>query len=217
MRFFVDLDISQIASRKDRLLFTLNTQFGIIRSGFPNLSKGYGNSTSILWKGKPWIVPGVAVRTVVILIVAAAVSWLELTYDLVNRIFPNHLSNLQIVLWVNFVFLLIWIFSQVHLLVLRASQTYVLRQDSLELRFGILTAKSEMISPSGFSDLEVVRSISNRILNSGNIVIRTQSEDEKGLVMIMVHDPMGVAAQIREVMSRPIVRIEGQGQIGPKK
>jgi uncharacterized membrane protein YdbT with pleckstrin-like domain len=182
------------------------------------LSQGYGKSTSILWKGKPWIVPGVAVRTVVILVIAAVVSWLELTYDFASRIFPKPpLSNLQIVLWVDFVFLLIWIFSQVHLLVLRASNTYVLRQDSLELRFGILTAKSEMISPSGFSDLEVVRSVSNRILNSGNIIIRTQSEDEKGLVMLMVHDPLNVAAQIREVMSRPIVRIEGQGQIGPKK
>jgi uncharacterized membrane protein YdbT with pleckstrin-like domain len=182
------------------------------------LSKGYGNSASILWKGKPWIVPGVAVRTVVILVVAAVVSWLELTYNFAGRIFPNSpLPNLQIVLWVNFVLFLIWIFSQVHLLVLRASNTYVLRQDSLELRFGIFTAKSEMISPSGFSDLEVVRSVSNRILNSGNIIIRTQSEDEKGLVMIMVHYPLRVAAQIREVMSRPIVRIEGQGQIGPKK
>ena len=207
-----------MASSKDRLLFTLNTQLCIIRSGFSKLSQVYGNSTSILWKGKPWIVPGVVVRTVVILVVAGVVSWLELTYDFASRIISNsQLSNLQIVLWIDFVFLLIWIFSQVHLLVLRASNTYVLRQDSLELRFGILTAKSEMISPSGFSDLEVVRSVSNRILNSGNIIIRTQSEDEKGLVMIMVHHPLRVAAQIREVMSRPIVRIEGQGQIGPKK
>jgi len=181
------------------------------------VSQSYQNS-SVLWKGKPWIVPSVVFRTVVILVVAVVVSWLELSFDFLNKIFTvSPLSNLQLVLWVNFVLFLIWIFSQVHLLFLRASNAYVLRQDSLELRFGILTAKSEMISPSGFSDLEVVRSVSNRILNSGNIVIRTQSEEEKGLVMIMIHDPLRVAAQIREVMSRPIVRIEGQGQTGPKK
>jgi hypothetical protein len=97
-----------------------------------------------------------------------------------------------------------------HLLLIRASNTYVLRDDSLEIRFGILTSKSTVISPSGFSDLEVIRSISNRIVNSGDMIIRTQSETESSLKMKMIRNPMKIASQIREVMARPIVRIEGK-------
>ena len=180
-----------------------------------------GKSRSVLWKGKPWIVPGVVVRTVVVFVVAVVVSWFELSYD-VAGMFRTYfsglgLSSVQLLSWTALGFLLIWALSLLHLALLRASSTYVLRDDSLELRYGILTSKSEMISPSGFSDLEVVRSVSDRILNSGNIVIRTQSEEEKGLVMTRVHYPLNVAARIREVMSRPIVRVEGQEPLGQKK
>jgi uncharacterized membrane protein YdbT with pleckstrin-like domain len=197
---------------------SLNSQFRILRSGLLGLPQGSGASRQALWKGKPWIVPGVVLRTLVVFVVAAAAFWFELSYDVANRFVPKlQISNAELVLWTGLVFLLIWVLSLLYLLLLRASNTYVLRDDSLELRYGILTSKSEMISPSGFADLEVIRSVSDRIMNSGNIVIRTQSEEEKGLVMTRVHDPLKVAAQIREVMSRPIVRIEGQGQVGGKK
>jgi uncharacterized membrane protein YdbT with pleckstrin-like domain len=198
----------------------LNSELNILRPGFEELAQAGGYSRSVVWGGKPWIVPGVIARTVVVFIVAVAVFWLELAYNVGGKIsgYPvlQYLSA-QLVLWTALVFLLIWALSLLHLVLLRAASTYVLREDSLELRHGILTSKSEMISPSGFSDLEVVRSISDRILNSGKILIRTQSEDERALVMTRVHDPMSVAARIREVMSRPIVRIEGQGQVGQKK
>jgi len=166
----------------------------------------------VLWTGKPWILPSEATRTIVIIVVAFVISWVELSYDFAH-IIPNlqiPISNTQIVLWIDLVIFAIWVFSMAHLLLVGASNTYILRNDSLEIRFGILTSKSIVISPSGFSDLEVIRSISNRIVNAGDIIVRTQSETDSNLKMKMIRNPMKVATQIRGVMARPIVRIEGK-------
>jgi hypothetical protein len=95
---------------------------------------------------------------------------------------------------------------------LRVSSTYILRNDSLEVRVGVLSSKSFVIAPAGFSDLEVIRSISARIVNSGNIIIRTQGE--RDMRMERVRNALKVADQIREVMSRPIVRIGTSALIG---
>jgi hypothetical protein len=76
----------------------------------------------------------------------------------------------------------------------------------LEIRSGILATKSFVIAPSGFADLQVNRSISGRIVGSGDIIIRSQSESNA--LMVRVREPLKVAEQIRKVMSRPIVRLE---------
>jgi uncharacterized membrane protein YdbT with pleckstrin-like domain len=173
---------------------------------------------SVVWTGKPWIVPGVVTRTVLALVIAVVVSWVELSLDIAHRIAPNlQISNTTIILWIDLVVLLLWTLSLLHLLLLRASSTYLLRNDSLEIRHGILISRSVVLSPSGFSDLEVVRSIPGRIMNSGDIIIRTQSETESNLMMKRIRDPMNVAAKIREVMARPIVRIEGREGTEEKK
>ena len=100
---------------------------------------------------------------------------------------------------------------------LRASNTYILRNGSLEISVGILTSKSFTVAPSGFADMEVIRSISAKIMNLGDIIIHTQ--DGRGIPRKMqkVRNPSKVADQIREVMAKPIVRIEGQEPIGEKK
>jgi membrane protein YdbS with pleckstrin-like domain len=175
------------------------------------LPKTSETSGSVLWRGKPWILPNVVTRTILIIVVAIVISWFELTYDVRGRLASNlPISNVQIVLLIDLVIFLVWVLSLAQLLLMRASNTYILRNDSLEIRSGILTSKSFVISPSGFSDLEVIRSISNRIVNSGNIIIRTQSETQSDLTMQKVRNPMSVASQIRGVMARPIVRIEGK-------
>jgi len=93
-----------------------------------------------------------------------------------------------------------------HLLLLRASNTYILRNDSLEVRYGIVSSKSFVVSASGFSDLEVIRSVSGRIIGMGDMIIRTQGE--RDVKMVRVHHPLEVADKIRQVMARPIVRVE---------
>jgi hypothetical protein len=56
--------------------------------------------------------------------------------------------------------------------------------------------------------LEVIRSISSRILNTGDITVRTQGEND--IKMVRVRKPLKVADQIREVMARPTVKLERQ-------
>jgi uncharacterized membrane protein YdbT with pleckstrin-like domain len=167
-----------------------------------------GNSSSMLWRGKPWITPAAVSRTVLVIIVVGVVLWLEFFF---KRQLYSFLS-LPLALWTGFVFVLIWAFSLVHLLLLRASNTYILRSDSLEIRTGILTSRSFIVAPSGFADMEVTKSVVGRILNFGDIIIRTQDETEGDRLMQKVRDPVKVSAQLREVMSRPIVRMEGEKQ-----
>jgi membrane protein YdbS with pleckstrin-like domain len=162
------------------------------------------NSPSTVWRGKPWILPGVIARTVFVPIVAVLVVWLELALNVASVTF----LGLQAVLWTGLVFFLVWLLSLLHLVLLRASNDYILRNDSLEVRTGILATKSFMIVPSGFSDLEVDRTVSGRIVNLGDIIIRSQSETD--VVMLRVRAPLKVAEQVRKIMARPVVRIEGQ-------
>lgn len=171
-----------------------------------------GNSDSVLWTGKPWITPAAVARTIIVVVVAVAVILFELVLNLQYSVL-----NLPLMLWTAFAFFLIWVFSLVHLLLVWASNTYVLRNDSLEIRTGILTSRAFVVAASGFADMEVTKSIIGRILNSGDIIIRTQDESGADKIMHTIRDPMKVSGQIREVMSRPIVRIDGQPPTETKK
>jgi uncharacterized membrane protein YdbT with pleckstrin-like domain len=167
-----------------------------------------GNSSSVLWRGKPWITPAAVSRTVLVIALAGVVVWLEFFFKVQQYSF---LSS-PLALWTGFLFVLIWAFSLVHLLLLRASNTYVLRNDSLEIRTGILTSRSFIVAPSGFADMEVTKSIVGRILNFGDIIVRTQDESKGDRIMQKIRDPTKVGAQLREVMSRPLVRMQDEKQ-----
>lgn len=165
-----------------------------------------------LWTGKPWILPSVVVRSAVAIAIAVVTFWLEFYFKVESN---SQILNLPIILWTALAIFLIWVLSLMHLLVLRASNTYILRNDGLEVRTGILSSKSFVVAPGGFSDLEVTRSVSGRIVNSGNIIVRTQGDSD--IKMVKVRKPLKVADQIREVMATPTVRIEGQEPITEKK
>jgi len=170
-----------------------------------------------LWTGKPWILPNVVARSILAAVAAVVISLLEFYFNIANNtpIARALILSVPIILWTVLAIFLVWVLSLTHLLVLRASSTYILRNDGLEVRTGILTSKSFVVAPAGFSDLEVTRSISARIVNSGNITIRTQGDSD--IKMVKVRKPLKVADQIREVMARPTVRIEGQEPITEKK
>jgi uncharacterized membrane protein YdbT with pleckstrin-like domain len=171
-----------------------------------------GNSSQVLWTGKPWITPAVVGRTIVVIIVAIAAIVIELILK------PGYqLLNLPLELWTAFIFFLIWVASLVHLLLVWASNTYILRNDSLEIRTGILTSRSFTVAASGFADMEVTKSIVGRILNFGDIIVRTQDESGADKILHTVRNPMKVGGQIREVMSKPMVRIEGTSPTETKK
>jgi uncharacterized membrane protein YdbT with pleckstrin-like domain len=158
-----------------------------------------------LWKGRPWILPSLIGKSVLVIVVASVISWLELYFGIAEW---TPFLNLPTLLWTALVVLLIWLVSVTRLLALRASHIYILRDDGLEVRSGIMSSKSFVIAPAGFSDLEVTRSISSRILNTGDITVRTQGEND--IRMVRVKNPLLVADRIRKVMARPVVRLEGQ-------
>jgi uncharacterized membrane protein YdbT with pleckstrin-like domain len=153
-----------------------------------------------LWVGRPWVLPTVLSRSITIIVVAILSFWLEFLFGVAYFSTPI----MPVILWTALALFIVWIASAVRPLLLRASNSYILREDGLEVRVGIATSKSFVIAPSGFSDLEVVRSISARIVGSGDIVIRTQGDSD--IRMEKVRSPLKVAAQIREIMGRPFAR-----------
>jgi membrane protein YdbS with pleckstrin-like domain len=157
---------------------------------------------SVLWVGKPYILPDLVGRTALFIIIAIVAFWLEFAYGVAFQVF----FSVPIILWTALVLLIAWLVSLSNLLLLKASNTYILRRDGLQVESGILRTKSFVVPPSGFSDLEVIRTLYSRLLNFGYIVIRTQGRRE--IRMVRVRDPRNVAEQIREVMARPTVRID---------
>ncbi len=161
----------------------------------------------ILWKGKPWVLPSAVGRTIMAIVIAIVAIWLEFYFvaDTANTSF----LDIPMYLWTILIVFLAWAVGLIPLIVIRASNNYVLRDDGLEIRTGILTSKSFVVAPAGFSDLEVTQSIPDRILGTGNIVVRTQGDTD--IALKTVRNPLNVANQIREIMARPTVRIQGMG------
>lgn len=159
-------------------------------------------SDSIIWVGKPYILPSMAIRTITIAIIAIVTLWLEYIFGVAF----SELLGIPIIMWTVLVFFIVWLASVSNLLLLRAANEYILRKEGLQVRYGIITTKSFMVSPAGFSDLEVVRTLYSRIFNYGYIDVRTQGE--RNIRMVRVKDPVNVSDQIREVMTRPTVKIE---------
>lgn len=161
--------------------------------------------TRELWKERPWILPSLLGVSVLVIVVAPVISWLEFYFRIA---YWTPFLNVPTLLWTTLAVFFFWIFSLTRLVALSASHIYVLRNDGLEVRSGIISSRSFVIAPAGFSDLEVTRSISSRFLNTGDITVRTQGEND--IRMVRVKNPLIVADRIREVMARPVVRLERQ-------
>jgi membrane protein YdbS with pleckstrin-like domain len=161
-------------------------------------------SSSIVWQGRPWIAPAVVSRTIFVFLVVAVTIWLEYA----SATSGDKIAGVSTVYWTIAAFFIIWLIGIAGLVVQRATNLYTLKNDSLEIRTGILTSRSFVVVASGFSDLEVIRGVVGRIIEYGNIIIRMQSERSSVRVMVKVRDPLKVAEQIRYVMGRPIVRME---------
>lgn len=167
-------------------------------------------SGSVVWSGRPWVLPAAIARTIVTILVGFIIVWLE--YISGNA--GDLIAGVSVVFWTFLAFLVIWLLSLVGLLVERATNLYALKTDSLEIRTGILTSHSFVVVASGFSDLEVIRGVVGRIIGYGDIVIRTQSERAPERTMSKVRYPLKVAEKIKYVMGRPIVRLENPAEAG---
>ncbi len=161
---------------------------------------------SVVWVGKPWVAPEAALRTVFILVIAVLVFWLQLVYDIAFFTFVG----LPLFAWTLIFFMFVWLVGTVQLAVLWASNTYILRQDGLEVKRGIITLRSFLVAPVGFSDLSVYQSVSGRIFGYGDLMVTSQGERKTQLVLVRA--PFKTADSLRDVLGKPIVRLAEQGR-----
>ena len=155
----------------------------------------------VVWSGRPWIGPAMAVRTVGLIAAAILVYAALSTAGLLTVSF----LGVSIYVWALGLFGIAWLASVLGLVILRASHRYVLRQSSMEVDRGIVSRKTLLVSPSAFSELEVDQGLVGRMLNYGSIEVRSQGGQQLNLVL--VRDPRGISAMIRGAMTVPTVRI----------
>ena len=166
-------------------------------------------SDEVVWSGRPWITPALAVRTVGVVVVLAIVLFLESFVG----VFHNTLVMVPVWLLTATVFGLLWLVGIFDLVVLRASNSYILRQDGLEVKRGILRLHTFIVTPQGFGDLMANQSIGGRILDYGDLMVDSQGEKKTRLQLI--RRPTYVADLMREIMGKPIVRVEEMPQKVP--
>lgn len=160
---------------------------------------------AVVWYGKPWVVPAAVVRTVSIVLAALLVLFLEMLAGVALTV----VAGLTVYLWTLLLFALIWIVSLLDLLFFWASHSYLLRQDGLEIRRGIIRLHSFVVTPSGFGDLMVYQSLGGRIFGYGELTVNSQGERQTKLSL--VRSPFTTADTIRDIMGKPIVRVENRG------
>ena len=156
----------------------------------------------VVWQGKPWILPAAIIRTITVYVFLIIFVWLEIYFN----VGFSHLLVLPIFAWTILAFIIIWLVSMWELLIFRLSHGYVLRQDGLEIRNGIIRLHSFVVTPSGFGDLLVYQSIGGRIFGYGDLTVNSQGERETRL--LLVRKPFEVADTMRNIMGEPIVRVD---------
>jgi membrane protein YdbS with pleckstrin-like domain len=161
-------------------------------------------SSDIIWEGSPWVTPGLVALTAEAALVAVPLSYVELA---LNVTFPILGATLLLVAS-------LWLVAVGRLEFLARSTRYALRRSSLEVEHGIVRKRFFTISAAGFSDLEMSRGLAGRILNTGDIVIETDSH--RDIPLVKVRDPVRVSTMIRQMMTVPLVRVEGQGSAMPR-
>jgi hypothetical protein len=159
---------------------------------------------SIVWLGKPYVAPAAIIRTVTLIVLTSIFLSLEIIF---GDAYLN-LGGLAVLVWTIIIFTLIWLISLLDIYIFYWSNTYILRQDGLEIKHGIVRLHSFVVTPSGFGDLAVYQSVGGRIFGYGNITVNSQGERETRL--LMVRGPFKVADSMRDIMGKPIVRVEGR-------
>jgi uncharacterized membrane protein YdbT with pleckstrin-like domain len=147
-------------------------------------------------------VPAAIVRTAVIIVAAIVVLFLEMYAGAVFFL----LAGLPLYVWTLLAFILIWLASMAGLLIFYASNSYILRRDGLEVRRGIIRLHSFIVTPSGFGDLVLYQSLGGRIFGYGDLTVNSQGERHTKLSL--VRSPYKTADTIRDIMGKPIVRLE---------
>jgi uncharacterized membrane protein YdbT with pleckstrin-like domain len=154
----------------------------------------------ILWRGRPWIIPQVVGITILVIALGIAAMWLEIVLE--DAFVP--ILGITVIFWTFIVLGVLWLILVLRYVIQRATERYTLRKIGMEVERGILSKRNIVLSTGGFSDMQVIRSITGRLLNVGDIIIR--SEGEHDLRLKKIRKPVEIMGQIRDVMSRPLVK-----------
>ena len=157
----------------------------------------------VIWEGSPWILPGLMGLTIGFAALAISLTWVELAI--------LQVGSLEIVGATYAVIGLLWLVGATRLASVKWSNHYALRGSSLEVRRGIVGKKIFTLSAAGFSDLEVIKSLTGRILNTGTIIMETNSD--RDLKLVRIRDPIKVSSMIRQVMTVPMVRVASEASV----
>jgi len=168
-------------------------------------------ASQVVWDGHPWVTPALVGLTIEAVALAIVLSWVEFATGGASR----HIGALPLLLITYGAVGFLWLVGAIRLAAVRASSHYVLRGSSLEIQHGILSRRIFTVSAAGFSDLQVIKSIWGRMLNTGTIIIETDSD--RDLRMRMVHDPINVSMKVRQVMTVPVVRVSNQEPVSVTK
>jgi len=155
----------------------------------------------VIWRGHPWITPALAGLAIEAVALAIVLSWVEFATGITFKA----VGSVPLLVVTYGLVLLLWLVGSFRLALVRASSHYVLRGSSLEIQHGILSRRIFTVSAAGFSDLQVIKTLWGRILNTGTVMIETDSD--RDLRLRMVHDPIKVSIKIRQVMTVPVVRV----------
>jgi hypothetical protein len=167
------------------------------------LSGNPSEESRVIWEGSPWVLPGLVGVTIESLALVISLTWVELAILRVGSFYIVGATYLLIGVF--------WLVRALRLELLRWSNHYALRGSSLEARRGILGKKIFTLSAAGFSDLEVDKSLTGRILNMGSIVMETSSD--RDLRLVRIRDPIRVSSMIRQVMTVPMVRVASEASV----
>jgi uncharacterized membrane protein YdbT with pleckstrin-like domain len=154
----------------------------------------------ILWRGRPWIVPQVVGATILVVALGIVAAWLELFLQLYTPLMPG----IWLFLGTFLVLGVLWLALVLRYVVQRATERYTLRKIGVEVERGIFSKRNIVLSTGGFSDMQVTRSLVGRMLNVGDIVIR--SEGQNDIRLKKIRRPVETMQQIRDVMARPLVK-----------
>jgi membrane protein YdbS with pleckstrin-like domain len=93
------------------------------------------DSDQEILRGRPWVLPYAGVRTILVAVIAIVALVVEIS---MGFLYVSSYGSLVLV-WTLRAFFIIWILVIFNLLVLRSTNLYVLRADSLEIKTGLLT------------------------------------------------------------------------------
>ena len=156
-----------------------------------------GNEGDVIWVHKPWIIPSLVEETVMVVVVFLASYFVEVYFD--TAFFPILGIPFFTLTWLAL--LSIWLINAVHLLLVRSTSRYTLLRSGLEVKTGILRKNTVTVSPSNFSDVDVMQSYLGKIMGSGEMFVRIRGDHAGEGRMKRVRDPLALEKDIRRIMT----------------